>query len=200
MSVMTRKPRGVHKLTATAKHVGKDVPDEIGLPLIWARIKTRLRVADSGCWLYTGYIMPLGYVQVSYHSQRTWAHHLSYRANKGPIPEGMRILHSCDVRHCLNPAHLRIGTQQENIRECVAKGRQASRRKTHCPHGHSYAEHGRHYLSDKCIQQATAWRSCRVCQRIRLRRKAGWPAHMLALPPQPRGVRPAFENPKEVVK
>lgn len=190
------KPRGVHKLTATAKHVGQNVPDAIGLPLVWARIQPRLRVADSGCWEYTGYVMPTGYVQVSYRRKNTWGHHLAYRANKGPIPAGLRVMHSCDNRKCLNPDHLSLGTQQDNIRDCVTKGRQASRRKTHCPRGHAYAEHARHYLSDKCIQQATPWRACKICQRISLRRKAGWPEWAWELPPQPIGQRPSFTSAK----
>lgn len=196
------RTRGVHKLTATSKHVGQDVPDAIGLPLVWGRIKERLQVAESGCWEYTGYIMPTGYVQVSYRCRGMWGHHLAYMANKGPIPAGMRILHSCDNRKCLNPDHLSLGTQQDNIRDCVAKGRQASRRKTHCPNGHSYAEHARYHMTrdPAANQQATPWRACKMCGLIRGRKKAGWPEHMWEMPPQSKGFRPDFTPAKSGVK
>lgn len=190
--------RGVHKLTATTKHVGMDVPDEIGLPLIWARIKARLRVAESGCWEYTGYVLPTGYVQVSYHSQRTKAHHVVHMATKGPVPDGKVVMHSCDNRKCLNPDHLSLGTQSENIRDCVAKGRQASRRKTHCPRGHAYAEHAHYHTSPNAIQQASPWRACKMCGLIRYRRSAGWPAHLWEIPRTPKGQRPAFTNAKRL--
>lgn len=178
--------RGVHNLTATNTHVGKDVPDSIGLPLVLSRIMNRIRKVESGCWEYTGHIMPSGYVDVCYRGHPKRAHRLVYMALHGPIkPWPIEVvLHSCDNRKCLNPDHLSLGTQQENIRDCVGKNRQASRRKTHCPHGHAYAEHGREFMSDKCIQQATPWRSCRTCSRIGQRRKAGWPEHLLHLPSQ----------------
>jgi hypothetical protein len=166
MTLTTKKPRGVHKLTATEKHVGMDVPDEIGIPLVWARMLKRIRKAESGCWLWTGYIMPLGYVQISYKSARTKAHHVAYWANKGPVPEGMRVMHSCDVRHCLNPDHLSLGTQSENIIDAVKKGRQFHRAKTHCPAGHAFSEHGRLFVSKTDKRQFSPWRQCRVCQRI----------------------------------
>lgn len=184
MSQLSKKPRGCHPLIATEKHVGKDVPDSVGLPLIWVRIQKRLRKAESGCWLYTGHVNPLtGYVQISYHSQRSKAHHLAYMANKGPIPEGQVVMHSCDVRHCLNPDHLSLGTQSENIIDAVKKGRQFHRAKTHCPAGHSYAEHGRPNIT-KDPRQSSPWRVCKQCQLIRYRRSAGWPQHLWESPSQ----------------
>lgn len=190
--------RGINTLTANDRYIGKDVPDAIALPLILKRIMSRRRFMESGCHEYTGYIGPTGYGDIIFKTQGWKVHRLLWILLNGPIPEWPKavVIHSCDNRKCINPAHLSLGTQQENIRDCVTKGRQASRRKTHCPHGHSYAEHARHFMSDACIQQATPWRSCRACARITQRRKAGWPEHMLALPPQPRGSRPAFDNPK----
>lgn len=51
------------------------------------------------------------------------AHRVSYELHHGPIPQGALILHSCDNPGCVNPAHLRAGTQSENILEAFAKGR-----------------------------------------------------------------------------
>jgi hypothetical protein len=51
------------------------------------------------------------------------AHRLSYIMAKGPIPEGLYILHECDVPACVNPAHLKAGTQSENISDAWKRGR-----------------------------------------------------------------------------
>ena len=53
------------------------------------------------------------------------SHRLSWEIHNGPIPDGMWVLHRCDVRACVRPDHLWLGTQQENNADCVAKGRNA---------------------------------------------------------------------------
>lgn len=187
-----------NKTIANGRYIGKNVPDEIALPLILARILGRRHFAESGCHEYTGYLHPLGYGDIMFKGKQFKVHRLVWICLHGPIPAWPRavVMHSCDNRKCINPEHLSLSTQQDNIRDCVHKTRQASRRKTHCPQGHAYAEHARHYLSDKCIQQATPWRACRVCARIGQRRKAGWPEHLLNLPAQPHGQRLSFASAK----
>lgn len=188
--------RGISTLTANSRYIGKNVPDEVALPLILARILSRRHFADSGCIEYTGYIGPYGYGDIIFKTHRWKVHRLYWILLNGPIPEWPKavVLHSCDNRKCINLDHLSLGTQQDNIRDCVSKNRQASRRKTHCPHGHAYAEHGREFMSDKCIQQATPWRACRTCSRIGQRRKAGWPEHLLHLPSQRKPKQSAKEK------
>lgn len=51
------------------------------------------------------------------------AHRALFAMFCGPIPEGMCVLHSCDRRDCINPAHLRLGTHAENMADMVSKGR-----------------------------------------------------------------------------
>ena len=51
------------------------------------------------------------------------AHRVAWEARNGPIPEGMKICHRCDVRHCIEPDHLFIGTQRENIHDAMRKKR-----------------------------------------------------------------------------
>jgi hypothetical protein len=53
----------------------------------------------------------------------SYAHRVAYVLAHGDIPAGSAVMHSCDVRACVNPAHLRLGTQQDNIRDASAKGR-----------------------------------------------------------------------------
>lgn len=54
------------------------------------------------------------------------AHRVAYAQAYGAIPDGMNVLHSCDNPWCVNPAHLRSGTQSENIKEAFDKGRKFS--------------------------------------------------------------------------
>jgi hypothetical protein len=49
-------------------------------------------------------------------------HRYSYELHKGPISEGLHVLHECDNKLCINPDHLRAGTHAENIRDAVARG------------------------------------------------------------------------------
>jgi hypothetical protein len=77
------------------------------------------------CWLWTGtFYTQFGgntYGQIWLKDRRVSAHRASYVLHVGPIPDGLDILHSCDVKACVNPAHLRPGTHQENIAEAFAK-------------------------------------------------------------------------------
>lgn len=71
------------------------------------------------CWLWLGGKTDKGYGL--FKSKR--AHRVSYELCIGPIPTGLGLLHSCDIRHCVNPDHLTPGTQRQNIEDCIAKGR-----------------------------------------------------------------------------
>lgn len=53
------------------------------------------------------------------------AHRAAYTAAYGPIPSGMHVLHRCDTKACIEPTHLFLGTNAENMADKVAKGRQA---------------------------------------------------------------------------
>ncbi len=77
----------------------------------------------SGCWLWTGKLH-FGYGRFSGVSKKDErAHRAAWILYKGAIPEGLCVLHHCDVRSCVNPDHLFIGTKLDNTRDCIAKGR-----------------------------------------------------------------------------
>lgn len=95
----------------------------MGMPTKAYIIKNSQPVTESGCWVWCGYLMNNGYGGVRSGKNITYAHRLSYKLFKGDIPSGLHILHQCDVRACVNPAHLRAGTNQDNIRDSMVKGR-----------------------------------------------------------------------------
>ncbi len=88
------------------------------------------RVTESGCHLWTGRVEKSGYGRIEKKikgkKHRFRAHRIAWEQVNGPIPEGMFICHRCDVRSCVNPGHLFIGTHEDNMADMVRKGRSAS--------------------------------------------------------------------------
>lgn len=74
------------------------------------------RVDKSGeCWLWTGHLNHRGYgTYRKGKGVQTGAHRFTYAAAYGPIPEGMQVDHTCYIRHCVNPEHLRLVTAKQN--------------------------------------------------------------------------------------
>ena len=90
-----------------------------------ARFEDKLdpsRTPDE-CWLWQGSKYSKGYGYFRMNQRATSAHRASYRLFVGPIPRGLQVLHRCDVRACVNPAHLFLGTGTDNMRDRDTKGR-----------------------------------------------------------------------------
>ena len=79
--------------------------------------------ALTGCWLWTAACQPSGYGHMVLNGKVTTAHRISYELYVSEIPDGMFVLHRCDVKLCVNPKHLFLGTQKENMLDMSAKGR-----------------------------------------------------------------------------
>ena len=77
----------------------------------------------KNCWLWTGGKVTGGYGSFKIDGEKILAHRFSYLQYVGAIPDGMNVCHSCDVPACVNPDHLWIGTQQDNVDDMINKGR-----------------------------------------------------------------------------
>ena len=78
---------------------------------------------NTGCWLWTGALSPTDYGLFRAGGAHYRAHRASWEIHHGPIPASMSVCHRCDVRACVNPAHLWLGSHLENMHDRSSKGR-----------------------------------------------------------------------------
>lgn len=121
------------------------------------RFWQKVEKTKGGCWNWVAAKNNCGYGLTHFDGKRISAHRLSFQLANGVIPGGMQVLHRCDNRACVNPEHLFLGSNRDNMLDMLAKGRGVGQKKTHCPHGHEYTAEN--------TMVTNGWRTCRICKR-----------------------------------
>lgn len=153
--------------TRMVRHGTTDAPNRQGPTAVdrfWSRVDK-----TEGCWLWTGRVSEYGYGHLSVNGQLVGVHRFSYELANGPVPTGLTVDHvchnqsscaggnGCPHRRCVNPSHLEVVTQGENVHR--GRGGAHWSAKTHCPQGHPYDD-------ANTVATKSGGRRCRTCSRI----------------------------------
>lgn len=106
--------------------------DDKVLTRFWRKVD---KSDENGCWLWRASSGASGYGQFCLGGTMVGAHRVSFEIHNGSIPDGLHVLHRCDVPTCVSPMHLFLGTHRENIADRHAKGRTS---KAHRNQGESH--------------------------------------------------------------
>ena len=128
------------------------------------RFKDNIRI-EGDCWIWFK-VKPGTYGRIMVNGKKVKAHRYSYEKKYGPIPSGLHACHTCDNPRCVNPDHIFPGTDTDNVRDCVRKGRlrpHGCAVRTSCRKGHPYKEGS--FVIDR-----EGYRNCLVCRRAALQK------------------------------
>ncbi len=125
------------------------------------KFESKLVKLFCSCWIWIGPMFQNGYGEATkgIAGSRKRAHRLAWEISRGVIPDGLSVLHRCDVKCCVSPEHLYLGTALDNARDAVERGQNFKASRTRCEMGYPlYGNNLRIYRGK---------RICIFCQRSR---------------------------------
>jgi hypothetical protein len=115
-------------------------------------------INSSDCWIWNRGLDGKGYGQLWLNGKCQRAHRVSYMLyHNVTLTPQEKLRHTCDTPRCINPNHLLIGSQQQNMADMIIRGRHWSTQKTHCKNGHQFDEENTYRYKER--------RSCKQCNR-----------------------------------
>ena len=112
---------------------------------------------NSGCWLWLAFVAGDGYGKFWEGGANQQAHRISYGLYKKDVPKELVLDHLCRNRQCVNPEHLEIVTDRENILRGIGPSA-INAKKTHCKNGHKFTAENTYFHPKRPV------RDCRVCR------------------------------------
>ena len=135
----------------------------MGATVPFKPLSERYEVDDKGCWMWSGATDKDGYGLFSVNRKHFRAHRYFFEFwNSTRIPPGMVIDHLCNRKRCVNPAHMRITTNRENILRSPHSPSAINARRTECKNGHPLS-------GDNLRIRPNGRRRCLACERLRMR-------------------------------
>jgi hypothetical protein len=128
--VLDRLPNGESMGRPPCGHCGEVFPQAFPInshvPLR-DRLFQKVHICQrTDCWIWMGRLDHHGYGQMSVKDGMVRAHRVSFELHNGPIPDGMKVRHTCDNQRCVRPTHLELGAQLDNIADRVTRQRSAT--------------------------------------------------------------------------
>jgi hypothetical protein len=115
----------------------------------------------TSCTNWNGSLNSQGYARIWKDSKWQRMSHIVWKESYGLIPQGLFVLHHCDNPRCVNPKHLFLGNQKQNMQDCAAKGRLVQQ-----VYGPNRCKRG-HELSSDNVYVWTGGRRCKLCHKNR---------------------------------